>query len=128
MNISSLFQFLKFSIVGVSNTLIYFLVYYLFLVVDNSLYLAGNVIGWLISVFNAWFWSRRYVFKKDGKGEKLKELLRSYLSYGATFLLSSVLLWVEVEYLNISSLIAPILMLLVTVPVNFFINKYWTFR
>ena len=128
MNTSALLQFLKFGIVGASNTLIYLLVYYIFLFIDDSLYIAGNMAGWLISVFNAWFWSRRYVFRKEAQGGALKELFRSYVSYGATFLLSTVLLWIEVEHLNISSVIAPILTLFVTVPLNFFINKYWTFR
>lgn len=124
------FQFIKFGIVGVSNTLISLAVYYLFLWIDPHLYLAGNIAGWVVSVLNAFFWNNRYVFNGTEKGgvAGLKKLGKTYLCYGATFLLSTGLLYLEVDIWHWSAVVSPILNLLVTIPLNFLLNKFWAFR
>ena len=42
----ALVQFIKFAIVGASNTLVSLAIYYFFLWLDPSWYLWGNVVGW----------------------------------------------------------------------------------
>jgi len=120
-------QFIKFGIVGLSNTAISLLVYYLFIWLNPDLYMAGNVVGFVVSVANAFFWSRRYVFK-DSQESFWKALFKSYLAYGGSFLLSTALLYIQVEWLDISKMLAPVFNLLTTVPLNFIINKFWTFK
>jgi len=53
---------------------------------------------------------------------------KSYVSYGASFLLSTLLMWLEVQVLGLSEWLSPILTLIVTIPLNFVVNKLWTFR
>lgn len=123
-------QFIKFGIVGVFNTLVSLVVYYVFLWIDPRLYLLGNVAGWIVSVANAFFWNNKYVFQSQSSdmGTFLKKLGKTYLSYGATFLLSTVLLYLEVSVLNWSVVVSPILNLVITIPLNFLLNKFWTFH
>lgn len=127
---ASVIQFIKFGLVGVSNTAISLLVYYIVLWVNPAWYLAGNVAGWIISVANAYFWNNKYVFTggKTGWRTTLRKLGRTYLSYGATFLLSTALLYLEVDVLHWSAVVSPIINLLVTIPLNFLLNKFWAFR
>lgn len=120
-------QFLKFGIVGLSNTFISLAVYYLFLWIDPKLYMVGNIVGWVVSVANSFFWNRRFVFK-DTTTPLPKALLKSYVSYGGTFLLSTALLALQVEVIGVPETLAPLINLLVTIPLNFLINKFWTFR
>lgn len=123
-------QFIKFGLVGVSNTLISLAVYYVFLWISKDLYLWGNVMGWIVSVANAFFWNNKFVFTGSQTGWKaaLKKLGKTYFSYGATFVLSTVLLYLEVDLLHWSAVISPVLNLLVTIPLNFLLNKFWAFR
>ena len=123
-------QFIKFGIVGVSNTLISLAVYYLVLWINADWYLLGNVAGWIVSVANAFFWNERYVFIQQwhGFGAMLKRIGKTYLSYGATFLLSTVLLYLEVDLWHWSAVISPVINLLITIPLNFLLNKFWTFK
>lgn len=123
-------QFIKFGIVGVSNTLISLAVYYIFVLIDTNLYMLGNVVGWIVSVLNAFYWGNRVVFKQESntRREILTRLLKSYISYGGTFLLSTLLLWLEVNCWGVSEWLAPIVNLIITIPLNFVINKLWTFR
>lgn len=96
-------QFLKFGLVGISNTLISLIVYYIFFFISPKLYFAGNVAGFVVSVFNAYYWNNKYVFKASGES-RLKTILKTFAAYGATFILSSVLLVVMVELLGVRGL------------------------
>lgn len=120
-------QLIKFCIVGASNTIIYLAIYYTFVAFRSDLYLIGNIVGWGVSVLNAWFWSRKYVFTR-GHMSAVQQLVRSYLMYGGTAILGTFLLWLVVEFGEVSEFIAPWLVLVVTIPLNFLVNKYWTFR
>ena len=84
----------------------------------------------VISILNAFIWNDLLVFKGNEKDFKsiLKRLLKSFISYGATGLLSNILLYLEVTLLNASKAYAPVINLLVTIPLNFLINKFWTFK
>lgn len=123
-------QFIKFGIVGVSNTLISYVIYVL-LVYLGMHYLAANIIGFIVSVFNAYYWNNRFVFKEQEGEHRIwwKTLIKTFMSYAGTGLvLSNVLLIVLVEWLEMSEIIAPIIILLITVPLNFIMNKYWAFK
>lgn len=121
----SLIQFFKFGLVGLSNTAVGFGVYYLLFFCGVN-YLLANIISWLVSVLNAFYWNNKYVFQSDSGW--WETLFRTYISYGASLLISTLLMYALVEYLQISPVIAPVLCLLVTVPLNFLLNKFWAFR
>lgn len=122
-------QFIKFGIVGASNTLISMAVYYLLLFFGVH-YIAANTAGYLAGTLNAYYWNSKYVFKKEA-GEVRgvgKSLFRSFLAYGITYLLSTGLLYLWVDILGISDKIAPVLNLVLTTPLNFLLNKLWAFK
>lgn len=123
-------QFIKFGIVGVSNTLISLAIYYLFVWIDKDLYMWGNIIGWIVSVGNAFYWNNKYVFKTQNTSwtDTFRRILKTYLSYGGTFLLSTALLYLEVNFWSVSEWLAPVINLLITIPLNFVLNKLWAFR
>ncbi len=123
-------QFIKFGLVGVSNTLVSWFCYYVILWFDDRLYLLGSIVGTVVGIANAFFWNDRFVFKGNQNDwvSKLRRLGKTYVSYGATSALSTVLLWMEVRFFGVDKVLAPVVNLLITIPLNFLINKYWTFR
>lgn len=123
-------QFLKFGLVGVSNTAVSMGVYYLFLWVNSDWYMLGSILGTVLSIANAFIWNDLFVFSGKARNVKsvLKRIGKTYVSYGGTSILSMVLLWIEVEIFHVSKFIAPVVNKLVTIPLNFVINKLWTFR
>ena len=119
-------QFIKFGIVGVSNTAISMIVYYAVILINEDWYLAGSVLGFVISVLNSYYWNSNYVFNMQQ--DRLRTLLRTFAAYSTNLLIGTVLLWVFVEKLGISAYIAPLLNLLITVPLNFLLNKFWVMK
>ena len=129
-NTKTVLQFFKFSIVGLSNTFVSLAIYYIFLWVNKDLYLIGNIVGWAVSVINAFYWNNKYVFENSQNGflQTIRKIGKTYLSYGATFVLSTSLLYFEVDLWKWSSAISPIINLLITIPLNFLLNKFWAFH
>jgi len=121
----TLLQFIKFGIVGVSNTLISLGIYYALLFLGVH-YILANMIAFFISVLNAYYWNRKYVFKPDESSKYT--VIKIYGAYGVTFLLSTGLLFVMVDIIGVSEFIAPIINLCITVPLNFALNKFWVFK
>ena len=130
MNKTEVYQFIKFGIVGASNTLIAYVIYSICVYLGIH-YLLANALGFFISVLNAYYWSDRFVFKK-GEGEArsaIWTLAKTYVAYGSTgLLLASILLYLYVDKLHISEYIAQLLVLVITIPLNFIINKFWSFK
>lgn len=124
-------QFFKFGLVGISNTVISLAIYYICFFGLHFHYQLANIIGFFVSVINAYYWNSRYVFAKDAKrgfAEESKRFVKTAASYGGTYFLSVVFLWIWVEKLGIREFFAPLMNLLITVPLNFVISKYWTFQ
>lgn len=121
-------QFVKFGLVGASNTVVSLITYYI-VVFLGGYYLFANAMGFVTGTLNAYWWNSHFVFQKEARqsGTGVKALLKSFLSYGATFLLSSALLYLQVQLLGISEMIAPVVNVMITTPLNFVLNKLWIF-
>ena len=131
----SFIQFIKFGIVGLSNTVIGYGIYVISLYVFRKFSLFANIdiyvaqfIMFLLSVLWSFYWNKKKVFVKS-RESIFKSLVKTYITYGfTTFLLSEVLLVLWVRVFNINEYIAPIFSLIITVPLNFIIQKFWVFR
>lgn len=134
----ALMQFIKFGIVGLSNTVISYVIYVgvLLLFQKNKMiptidYLVAQVIAFILSVLWSFYWNNKYVFQKKDDEERnlLQSLIKTYISYAFTGLfLNSILSLLWVEIVHIPKMVAPIINLLVSVPINFLMNKFWAFR
>lgn len=56
-------QLLKYGIIGVGNTLITLVVFYLFNTILGLSYTIANVTGYVLGVVNSFVWNRQWVFK-----------------------------------------------------------------
>lgn len=128
-------EFLQFGLVGVSNTVISYLLYVVTLVLVSKSgvtfdYIIANVVSWVLSVLWSFYWNNKFVFKKE-EGEHRNiwaALFKTYVSYGSTgLILNNVLSVIWVSVLHVSKMIAPIINLIINIPINFFLNKIWAF-
>ena len=132
--IISIIQFVKFGIVGVTNTLLSYVINIavLFFLKDKKIgwdFVAGNVVSFIISVAWSFYWNNRFVFNSGNNDSWITKLLKSYLSYGFTgIVLSNILSYIWISVLGISKYIAPIINLIISVPLNFMIHKIWVYH
>ena len=134
----SVMQFIKFGLVGLSNTVISYVIYLISLVAfrhfnifEHADYVISQIMAFILSVLWSFFLNSKYVFSVEvGENRSLvKSLLKTYLSYAFTGLfLNSILLVLWVNLLNISEYLAPMINLIISVPLNFIINKFWAFK
>lgn len=118
-------QFIRFLIVGVTNLIVSLMTYYLVIYIGWH-YQVANILGFITGSINGYVWNKSWVFKKNKSG--IGSFVKFYSTYLCTWLLGSVLLWLEIEILRISELIVPFINVFITTPINYLFNKHWTFK
>jgi len=123
-------QFFKFVAVGLLNTAITYAIYFS-LVYMGVHYLIASTTAFVLSVLNAFFWNHKFVFKDESGGRRniLRALVKTYASYAFSgFVVTNIMLYILIDVLGVSKYIAPFFCLLVTVPLNYILNKLWAFK
>lgn len=125
-----LVQFFKFSLVGLSNTIISYFIYSVLIWLGFH-YIFSNIVGFLISILNAFYWNNKYVFKKEVTTHSSLHgtFTKCFISYSVTNIcLASLLLYIWIDLIALSPYLAQLINLCITVPLNFFLNKFWVFK
>lgn len=150
---STFLQFIKFGLVGVSNTVISYVTYVVCVYVGMH-YILANIVSFIISVLNSYYWNNKFVFVADENETRIwwKTLGKTFIAYGFTgLILNNILLFLLLDVLNIAQFmavpvgilqsygytmtnekvavyIAPLFNLIITIPLNYVINKVWAFK
>jgi putative flippase GtrA len=121
-----LVQFVKFGIVGVSNTLITFLVYTLLLKGFGVWYIAASAIGFIVGAVNGFLLNRRWTFAGH-VGDAYTPLRWAIVQSGGLGI-NLGLLYVFVHDASIDKLLSQAFATVVVTITTFFVNRAWTFR
>jgi putative flippase GtrA len=121
-----LVQFIKFGIVGVSNTLLTFAVYTLLLKVFGVFYLAASAVGFVVGATNGFILNRRWTFAEH-VGDSLTPV-RWAIVQGAGLGINELLLYLFVDGAHLDKLLAQAFATAVVTVTTFFVNRSWTFR
>lgn len=136
---NSIVQFVKFGLVGVSNTAVDWAVFYLltriFLVSDTGV---AKALAFLIAMLNSYIWNTLWTFKKEyakvgtDSGSKagifVKFAVVSLIGWGTNVLLFK---WAEgsVNYQIFDKDVIPLVIASGGATLwNFFANKFWTYK
>jgi putative flippase GtrA len=121
-----LVQFVKFGIVGISNTLLTFAVYTLLLKVFGVWYLAASAIGFVVGAVNGFLLNRRWTFRGH-VGDALTPV-RWMIVQSCGLALNEGLLFVFVDDASLDKLLAQAFATAIVTVLTFFANRAWTFR
>jgi len=119
-------QFVKFGTVGISNTLLTFLVYTLLLKVFGVWYLAASAIGFLVGAVNGFLINRRWTFKEH-VGDALTPV-RWGIVQGCGLGLNVGILYLLVDGARLDKLLSQAFATAVVTVLTFLVNRAWTFR
>ena len=121
-----LINIIKFSIVGVSNTLLNFVIFILLNNIGIN-YILASIIEYSISIINSYFWNSRLVFKYDNKNKKsilIKFIILNLIGLS----INAVLMATLVGVLAIKKIVAMFIVSLLVMCINYILNKIWVFK
>lgn len=121
----AIIQLVKYSIIGIFNTLIGLGVIYFSYNILKLNYIVSNAIGYIFGLINSFFWNKNWTFQSS------KSTARSIFPFLLVFLLSYfgnlAIVIFSVDYLGIHPNIAQLFGILTYSTINFVLNKFWTF-
>jgi putative flippase GtrA len=119
-------QFVKFGIIGVSNTLIFFLVYTLLLKVFGVWYVAASGIGFAVGAINGFLWNRAWTFRGH-VGDALTPV-RWFVVQTSGLLVNLGLVYLFVDGAGFGELTGQAATIVIVTLLTFSANRAWTFR
>ena len=119
-------QFMKFALVGVSNTLLTLLVYTLLLKVAGMWYLAASAIGFIVGATNGFLLNRRWTFREH-VGDALTPV-RWAIVQGCGLAVNEAMLYVLVHDAHLEKILAQVAATVIVTVTTFLANRAWTFR
>ncbi len=128
--VPALKQFLKFGIIGVVNTLIDFIIYFL---LTRSMpfwrehYLWANLISFSVAVANSFYWNRRWTFRNTNKNLRV-QFTKFYIINLTGLVINESLLYYLVSRVGFHDLSAKFIVVMIVVFWSFSLSKFWAFR
>lgn len=114
----------KFGIVGVSNTIIDFVVFYLLSFAIPE-YLA-KAVSFTLSVVNSFIWNRWWTFERKGRAPK-EEMIKFLLVNLLTLCINLVMYWFWRDLLGLNKVWSFILTAPFVTLTNYILNRFWVF-
>jgi putative flippase GtrA len=119
-------QFVRFGVVGVSNTLLTLAVYTLLVEALGVWYLLASAIGFAVGAVNGFLLNRGWTFRGH-RGDALMPV-RWTIVQACGLGLNEALVYAWVQGLHVDELAGQALAIAIVVLVTFFANRAWTFR
>ena len=116
--------FIKFCLVGATNVIISYTIYYILLTLGLS-YLLASAIACLFGILNGYIWSSKYVFKKS---KSLNNVIKFFIVYISSSSINLGIMYICVDCYNMHKLIAPIFAIGTGTIYNYTLNRVWTFK
>jgi len=111
-------EFYRFIFWGGVNTLAGYLIYLLFL--QFLPYLVAYTIAYALGIFISYFLNSKMVFNQE---LKLSKALKYPLVYLTQYVIGTVSLYLLVQVLRVNKLLAPAVVVLVSIPVTYFLSR-----
>jgi len=114
-------SFFKFLFVGILNTIIAYVVYFILLQFGISFVIA-QAIGQIAGVINSYFWNKHFTFKSKSKSKW--EMVRFLMVYTFQYIFAITFIYL----IPLSYELAGFLILPINPVVSFLGHKYFTFK
>lgn len=120
-------QFTKFCIIGVTNTTLDVVVYWMLTRGLGLYYIAAAVLSFVVVITWSFYANRRWTFRSNGPSYR-SQYVRFFAVNSLSFVCNIAGFYVLVEYGGWLDLIAKVIMVAVVAVFNFSLNRWWTFR
>ncbi len=123
---SDLKSFIRFSIVGLGNTIVNWLIFFI-LNEYGVYYVISNILAYLIATINSYIWNSLWVFKY-GQGLKINTSIKFFILNLIGLTVNTSIMYVLVDIFNFKKFVALVIASIFVVIMNYTVNKLWVFR
>ena len=123
--ILELIRIIKFGIIGISNTLINWIIFFLLNLLGVN-YIVANIIAYSLATINSYIWNSKWVFKYNN--EKLVSSLKFVIVNLVGLILNTIILFILVDMFNINKIISLVIATGVVMIINYISNRLWVFK
>lgn len=123
-------QFIVFGIVGISNTIVDFVVFWLLIQLSTH-YIIANITAYSVGMLNSYFWNNAITFKSNTRQRDIvavKRMIRFVVWNGSMLLVSSILIYAVIEFMHWHALISKLAVTIVVLIIQFVGSKKWVFK
>ena len=113
-------QVLRFGIVGVANTMNYYVLYLLFLYACSFPYITSHLLAFVLSMVGSFYLNCYFTYKVK---PTVKKFFQFPITYVVNVTVSSLSLFILVDFLHFNETISPLIAQGVTIPATFLISK-----
>ena len=123
---NDLIKFIRFSIVGVGNTLVNWIIFFI-LNACGIYYIISNIIAYAVATINSYIWNSLWVFKY-GQGLKINTSIKFFILNLIGLTVNTSIMYVLVDIFNFKKFVALVIASIFVVIMNYTVNKLWVFR
>ena len=123
---NDLIKFIRFSIVGVGNTLVNWGMFFI-LNAFGVYYIISNLIAYAVATINSYIWNSLWVFKY-GQGLKVNTSVKFFILNLIGLTVNTSIMYVLVDIFNFKKFVALVIASIFVVIMNYTVNKLWVFR
>lgn len=113
-------QFWKFNIVGIVNTINYYILYMIFIKVFQMNYMNAHLLSFFISMVGSFYLNSYFTYQTK---PTLKKFLQFPLTYVVNIFVSTLAIYTLVQLLSVHENIAPIMATIIAIPFTFFLSR-----
>ncbi len=122
---NDIIKFIKFSIVGLSNTIVSIFSFYIIFNFFGIYYIIASTFGYLMGLVNSYFWNLRWTFKHQHSiGVLTKFIIVNILALTIKLIIMRIL----VENYLFQEIYAEVIAMGFAIIINFSGNRFWTFN
>ena len=122
----SILQFVKFCIVGISNTLLTAIIIWILLKQLHYSDYLSNITGYVVGVINSFVWNRKFTFESNSR---VSDTIYKFIwIFVICYLFQLGNLYFLLHFTNIDAYMSQILSIGVYTILNFGLNKFYTFK
>ena len=125
-NHKSLVQFIKFGIVGISNTLLTAIIIWILLKELHCSDYFSNFAGYIIGLLNSFILNRKWTF--ESKTKVSVTVFKFIVTFAISYLFQLGNLYLLLHFTIIDPFYCQILSIVVYTLINFILNKHYTFK
>ncbi|HOV08860.1 MAG TPA: GtrA family protein [Spirochaetota bacterium] len=115
----------RFGIIGVLNTIVFFVLFFILFNVMKLHYLSATSIAYILATINSFVFNRSWTF--ESYGDTNRKFVKFFIVNILSIIVNSLSMFVLVDLIHLHPWLSQFITICFTMCVNYLGNRFWTF-